>query len=72
MDATQTQITAAYLDLAKTDADWVRLAMIRTGMVHLAPDSNRKVLTDADHAAALRIGSEDKHLLAIEDDYFQS
>jgi hypothetical protein len=38
--------------------------------VHLAPDSNRKALTADDHDAAIRIGTEDKHLLAIEDDYF--
>jgi hypothetical protein len=44
----------------------VLLAMIRTGRVHLAPSSNRKGLTDADRAAAIRIGGEDKHLIAIE------
>jgi hypothetical protein len=47
--------------------DGVLLKMIKTGRVHLAPDSNRKVLTDEDHDAAIRIGSEDKHLLAIEE-----
>ena len=47
--------------------DAVLLKMIKTGRVHLAPDSNRKVLTDEDHEAAIRIGSEDKHLLAIEE-----
>ncbi|WP_234995763.1 hypothetical protein [Streptoalloteichus hindustanus] len=51
----------------KDEVDKVLLGMIKTGKVHLAPDSNRKVLTDADHAAAIRIGSEDKHLLAIEE-----
>ncbi|WP_216209206.1 hypothetical protein [Amycolatopsis aidingensis] len=52
---------------AKDEVDQVLLAMTRTGLVHLAPDSNRKTLTEADHAAAVRIGSEQKHLLAIED-----
>lgn len=47
--------------------DTVLLEMLRTERVHLAPDSNRKVLTDEDHQAAIRIGSEDKHLLAIEE-----
>jgi Mn-dependent DtxR family transcriptional regulator len=42
------------------------IKMTRTGYVHLAPDSNRRGLTDADHDAAIRIGREDKHLLAIE------
>ena len=51
----------------KDEVDRVLLAMTRTGLVHLSPDSNRKALTDADHAAAIRIGSEDKHLLAIEE-----
>jgi hypothetical protein len=51
----------------KPEVDSVLLKMVKTGTVHLAPDSNRKVLTDADHAAAVRIGSEDKHLMAIEE-----
>lgn len=50
----------------KDEVDRVLLGMAKTGEVHLAPDSNRKVLTDADHAAAIRIGSENKHLMAIE------
>ncbi|RZQ63381.1 hypothetical protein [Amycolatopsis suaedae] len=49
------------------EVDEVLLSMTRTGLVHLAPISNRKTLTEADHAAAIRIGSEDKHLLAIEE-----
>jgi hypothetical protein len=51
----------------KDEVDAVLKEMTRTGLVHLAPDSNRKVLTEADHAAAIKIGSENKHLLAIED-----
>jgi hypothetical protein len=51
----------------KDEVDHALLTMVRTGLVHLAPDSNRKVLTDADHAAAIRIGSENKHLIAIEE-----
>lgn len=46
--------------------DAVLMKMIKTGRVHLAPDSNRKVLTDEDHRAAVRIGGEENHLLAIE------
>jgi hypothetical protein len=52
---------------AKDDVDEALLTMTKTGTVHLVPDSNRKVLTDADHAAAIRIGGEDKHLMAIEE-----
>lgn len=51
----------------KSEVDQVLLAMTRTGFVHLAPDSDRKTLTDADRAAAIRIGKEDKHLVAIEE-----
>ena len=51
----------------KDEVDQVLRAMTRTGLVHLAPSSNRKALTDADHAAAIRIGSEEKHLVAIEE-----
>lgn len=51
----------------KEEVDKVLKEMTKTGLVHLAPDSNRKVLTEADHAAAIKIGSENKHLLAIED-----
>ncbi|NUT47295.1 MAG: hypothetical protein HOV94_08275 [Saccharothrix sp.] len=51
----------------KAEIDEVLLDMVRTGTVHLAPDSNRKVLTEADHAAAIRIAGEDNHLVAIEE-----
>lgn len=51
----------------KDEVDTVLLEMVKTGTVHLAPDSNRKVLTDADHAAAVRVAGEDNHLVAIEE-----
>jgi len=51
----------------KSEVDQVLLKMMKTGKVHLAPDSNTKVLTKADHEAAVRIGGEDKHLIAIEE-----
>jgi hypothetical protein len=82
----ESNIRAAYSDLATKTQDWIRLSvlrerlgnpdktemdrllmdMVRTGRVHLAPSSNRKALTDADHGAAIRIGGQDKHLIAIE------
>ncbi|GAA3013036.1 hypothetical protein [Actinokineospora diospyrosa] len=52
---------------AKSEVDEVLLAMVRAGDTHLAPDSNRKVLTEADHAAAVRIGGEDNHLMAVDE-----
>jgi hypothetical protein len=44
-------------------------ALLKTGQVHLAPDSNRKVLTDNDHLNAVQIGSHAMHLLAVEPDF---
>jgi len=51
----------------KDEVDMVLLEMFKNGEIHLVPESNRKALTEADHAAAIRIGSEDKHLMAIEE-----
>jgi hypothetical protein len=48
---------------AETDATLVRLD--RAGDIHLIPESNQKVLTAGQRAAALRIGTQDMHLLAI-------
>lgn len=52
---------------ARDEVDATLTTMTKTGTVHLVPDSNRKALTDADRAAAIRIGGEDKHLMAIEE-----
>lgn len=49
-------------------AEQVIRDLSRAGLLHLAPDSNRKDLTEADHQAAIRTGGEDKHLLALEPD----
>jgi hypothetical protein len=51
----------------KGEVDDVLVKMMKTGTVHLAPESNTKVLTAEDHAAALRVGSEDLHLVAMEE-----
>jgi hypothetical protein len=51
----------------KDEVDQKLVEMLKTGLVDLAPDSNRRGLTEADHAAAVRIGMEDKHLVAIEE-----
>lgn len=40
--------------------------MSKSRRAYLTPAANRKALTDADRAAAVRIGGEDNHLLAIE------
>lgn len=51
----------------KDDVDRALLAMTRTRLVHLAPDSDRRAVTDADRAAAIRLGSEDQHTVSIEE-----
>ncbi len=53
-------------EASTVDVDAVLKELSRSGQVHLVPDSNRKTLTAADHAAAIRIGGEDNHLLSIE------
>jgi hypothetical protein len=39
--------------------------MSKTRAIDLVPESNRKALTDRDHAAAIKIGGEDQHLISI-------
>lgn len=51
----------------KSEVDDVLVKMMKNGSVHLAPESNTKVLTADDHAAAIRVGSEDLHLVAMEE-----
>lgn len=51
----------------REEVDETLLKMVKGGDTHLVASANRKVLTDEDHAAAIRIGGEDKHLLAIEE-----
>lgn len=56
------------LDGAGRDqVDETLLKMVKDGDTHLVASANRKVLTDEDHTAAIRIGGEDKHLMAIEE-----
>jgi hypothetical protein len=51
---------------ARADVDKVFKDLSRAGQINLAPDSNRKALTAVDHDAAIVIGGEANHLLAIE------
>jgi hypothetical protein len=52
----------------RDEQDKALIALMRSGTCILAPDSNRKVLTAADHEAAIRIGTEMKHLIAFDDE----
>ncbi|OLR94350.1 hypothetical protein [Actinokineospora bangkokensis] len=48
------------------EVDAVLLDLSKLGAVHLAPLSDRKRLTPADHAAAIRVGGADSHLVVVE------
>lgn len=52
-------------DADTADVDAVLKEMSRTREADIVPESNRKTLTDADHAAAVRIGGEPNHLISI-------
>jgi hypothetical protein len=54
-DVDQDEVTQVILDMAR-----------RGDGVHLSPDSDRRGLTQADHDAAVKLGREAKHLIAIE------
>jgi hypothetical protein len=53
-------------DLSQGDVDGGLLRLDLLPGVYLQPESDQKSLTDADRAAAIRIGGESKHLLSIE------
>lgn len=48
---------------AEQDATLKQLS--RMGKIHIVPDDNRKVLTQEDHDAAIRIGGEPNHVVAL-------
>ena len=53
-------------DVPVAELDEALRKLHREPDVNIAPESNQKMLTDADVEAALHIGGQDKHLLAIE------
>lgn len=72
----KTQGWAGLVDLRKTlDARGLSRAeqdkhlkrMSSEGKIHIVPEDNRKVLNQADHDAAIRIGGEDNHLVTLAD-----
>lgn len=52
------------LDRAEVDAELERMAALPG--VHVQAESNRKALTDAHRAAAVRFGGDDRHMIMIE------
>lgn len=53
-------------DLPRTDLDAILSELYRAGAISLIPEENQKVLTPADHSAALEVGNQAKHLISIE------
>ena len=52
--------------VARDDIDAALVSLYQQPGVSLIPEENQKVLTEADRAAAVRIGDQNKHLIAIE------
>jgi hypothetical protein len=52
---------------SKAEVDEVLREMSRDRRARIAAISNSKLLTDADHAAAVRIGGQDNHQIAVEE-----
>ena len=55
-----------FADEDRVDVEAALLRLSRAPDVNFIPESNQKILTDADRAASIHIGDQDKHLLAIE------
>ena len=53
-------------DVSRPDLDAALTRMYRIPGVSLVPEENQKTLTAEDHAAAVSIGEQAKHLIAIE------
>ncbi|WP_433388934.1 hypothetical protein [Micromonospora sp. KLBMP9576] len=58
-------LRSALDDLSRAEVDAALLELNRERNVHLVPESNQKVLKPEERAAAVSIGNQDKHLLAI-------
>jgi hypothetical protein len=56
-----------HLDYHPDDISDAIVSLVHNGDAHIAPESNTKVLTAEDHAAAIREGSEACHLILFED-----
>ncbi|MCW2651191.1 MAG: hypothetical protein JWR32_2167 [Mycobacterium sp.] len=52
--------------LARSDVDAALIRMYQEPGISLIPEENQKVLTTADREAAVEIGDQDKHLIAIQ------
>jgi hypothetical protein len=62
-----TRLRAELPPVKRADLDHRLRELNRTSRVFIVPEANQKVLTAADRRAAIRIGGEESHLIAIED-----
>lgn len=53
--------------LSRSEQDAHLKRMSREGKLHIVPEDNRKVLTQEDHDAAVRVGGEPNHLVTLAD-----
>ncbi len=60
------RLRAALPDVSKRDLDDALTTMYRMPGVSLMREENQKTLTADDHAAAVEIGNQHKHLIAIQ------
>jgi hypothetical protein len=60
-----TRLRPFFADVSRDEVDEALDHLLRSPDVNIVPESNQKSLSEADRAAALRIGGQDKHLLAI-------
>lgn len=60
------QLRQAVPSLPRTTVDAALISLYQQPGVSLIPEENQKVLTPADREAAVEIGNQDKHLIAIE------
>jgi hypothetical protein len=60
------RLRAELTDVSKHELDAALTRMYRIPGVSLIPEENQKTLTAQDRAAAVAIGDQDKHLIAIE------
>jgi hypothetical protein len=60
------QLRSELADVQRDDLDAALVNLYQKPGVSLIPEENQKILTEADRAAAVRIGGDNKHLIAIE------
>ncbi|MEV6633277.1 hypothetical protein AB0M54_21270 [Actinoplanes sp. NPDC051470] len=59
------QLRGRLAGISRAELDAALIDLNRRKQIHLDPDPNRRVLTDEARAAAISVGGEDMHLIAI-------